>query len=298
MTERAVRTAFGLLSAAGLGLVGAAAARAFSGGVPAPDRLVGVCANALVPRPSVAWLATFALAALLAVSLAHAGLAIASIARARARVRRLGADPRHLRGREVLVVPSRRATAFCAGLRRPRVHLSAATLRLLDDRQLDAVLAHEHHHALRRDPLRMAVRLAITRALFFLPALAALAERLDELAEQAADEHAVRAAGGDPRPLAGALLVFDGAGAPAGAGISAARVDRLTGAAAGWSVPRRTVAVAAAVLGALVLTLAASAPASSAAAALHVCLASIVILGTLSSPLAVAVAARRRPQPA
>ncbi len=298
MAERAVKTSFSALTVAGLVLVGAVAVRAVSAGLPAPDRLLGACAGALVPRPTVQWFATVALAALVAASMARVGLAIVSLARARARVLDLDADRTTLLGRDVLLVPTRRATAFCAGLRRPRVHLSSGTLELLDDRQLDAVIAHEQHHALRRDPLRMATRQVVTRALFFLPGLSSLAGRLDELAEQAADEHAVRAAGGDVRPLAGALLVFDAAGAPAGAGISPARVDRLTGAAPSWSVPGRQVAVAVVVLGALGATFAASASASTAAAAaLHVCLASIVVVGTLSSPFAAAAAAaRRRPR--
>jgi Zn-dependent protease with chaperone function len=46
------------------------------------------------------------------------------------------------------------ATAFCAGLLRPRVYLTEGVVRVLDPGALDAVLVHESAHARRRDPLR------------------------------------------------------------------------------------------------------------------------------------------------
>lgn len=293
MDERAAGTWFALLSAGGIGLLGAAAARAVIAGPPEPARLAGACAHAVIPKPTVGWAATALLSALVAVSLARAGRAVTSMVQARARLRRVGARRRLVSGREVVLVPSARALAFCGGLRRPRIHLSSRTLELLDHRQLDAVIAHEEHHVRRRDPLRLAARLLLGRALFFLPGLATLSARLEELSEQAADEHAIRAARGDARPLVGALLAFDAVAAPATAGISPARVDRLVGPGARWPLPGRQIVLSAAVLAALAALLAASASASPAeAAALQVCLVSIAVLGTAGSPLAAALASR------
>jgi Zn-dependent protease with chaperone function len=59
--------------------------------------------------------------------------------------------------------------AFCIGLLRPRVYVSRATLEFLDDDELEAVLAHEVHHARRRDPLRLLAARALADGLFFLP---------------------------------------------------------------------------------------------------------------------------------
>jgi hypothetical protein len=284
-----------VLSAAGLAVLAAAVGRAFTAGLPAPERLVGTCARALVPQPSPAWVATMVLAALVALSLVHVGRVVVALLAERARVRRLAADVARLGGREVRIVRTPRAVAFCAGLRRPRVHLSSGTVELLEPRELEAVLAHEQHHVRRRDPLRMAARRLVERALFFVPGIGALSRRLDELAEQAADEHAVRAVGGDVRPLAGALLRFDAAGAPAGAGIGPARVDRLIGAAPGWSLPYRELALAAVVLVSLAALIAAGGSIGVAvAAALQLCLMSAAALGAITSPLAAVVASSRR----
>lgn len=295
MPERATRLWFTALSAAGLAVLAAAVGRALTAGLPDPERLVGTCARALVPQPSIGWVATIVLAGLVAVSLVHVGRVVVALLGERTRVRRLDADIASLGGGEVRIVPTPRAIAFCAGLRRPRVHLSSGTVELLDPRELEAVLAHEQHHVRRRDPLRMATRRLVERTLFFVPGVGSLARRLDELAEQAADEHAVRAVGGDVRPLAGALLRFDAAGAPAGAGISPARVDRLLGAAPRWSLPYRELTLGAALLVALCALVAAGGSIGAAvAAALHLCLMSAVVLGTLTSPVAAAIASGRR----
>jgi hypothetical protein len=135
-----------------------------------------------------------------------------------------------------LVIDEPQPTAFCAGLLRPRVFVSSAAVELLDDGALTAVLAHELHHARRRDPLRLAAGRVLARALFFVPGLAELARRQRALAELSADEAAI---GGDDskRPaLARAMLSFTDTGAP-GAGIDPARVDHLLGEPPSWRFP-------------------------------------------------------------
>ena len=119
--------------------------------------------------------------------------------------------------------------AFCAGYLRPTVYVSQRTVELLTPAELDAVLAHEHHHRQVRDPLRIAVAKVLSDALFFVPALRSLRAQYAEIAEVDADRSAVRASGGDAAALASALLVFDASGPPHAAGISPQRVDSLLG---------------------------------------------------------------------
>ena len=60
-------------------------------------------------------------------------------------------------GVRVVLVCDPRPLVFCAGLLRPRIYLSDGARRRLEPRALRAVLAHEAHHARRRDPLRLLV---------------------------------------------------------------------------------------------------------------------------------------------
>jgi Zn-dependent protease with chaperone function len=178
------------------------------------------------------------LAAAVLLALAAAGLAAISIAiRASWRQRRAHRDflghlsvVGPLAGRPaVTVIAGRRPQAFCAGYLRPSIYVSRGTLELLSDTELDAVLAHEHHHTRARDPLRFACGQILSRALFFVPALRGLCDRDAELAEVSADRAAVKASGGQRAPLAAALLAFDGRGDPATGGVSPERIDSLLG---------------------------------------------------------------------
>ncbi len=99
-------------------------------------------------------------------------------------------ERRVIAGRRVLVVPAARPLAFCAGLLRPRVYVSTGALERLGEAELAAVVAHEAHHAARRDPLRILVARAIGDAY----SLGALPRREQALAELAADAAVVRIA--------------------------------------------------------------------------------------------------------
>ena len=131
--------------------------------------------------------------------------------------------------------------AFCAGYLRPTVYVSQRTVELLTPPELDAVLAHEHHHRRMRDPLRFAFGRILGHALFFTPALRALSERYADEAELRADHAAVRDSAGGAPALASALLLFEESSAPGVAGISPERADSLLGRAAGWRAPRRMI---------------------------------------------------------
>src|SRR3984885_3279748 len=70
-------------------------------------------------------------------------------------------EPRPLHGALLITDPQPRA--FCVGLFRPRVYVSTGAVAILDEAALSAVLAHERHHARRRDPLRLAAGRVLAR---------------------------------------------------------------------------------------------------------------------------------------
>lgn len=165
-----------------------------------------------------------------------------------------GEHPQPLHGALLLDDPHPRA--FCAGLLRPRVYLTTGALAMLDDSALNAVLAHERHHAHRHDPLRLAAGRVLARALFFLPQLGELVEHQQALAELSADESAVSAAPANRSALARAMLSFsDDTASPGSIGIAAARVDHLLGEPPTWRFPA-LLCIAAATVIALLVTVA------------------------------------------
>jgi len=195
------------------------------------------------------------LAAWVILALAGAGLAVTLLAvvaavRELAGARRLG---RWLTGAQVglvhgaLVIADDRPRAFCAGLISPRIYISTGAIAVLDDRALQAVLAHERHHAVRRDPLRLAVGRVFSEALFFLPGLRELIRRQRGLTELSADDHALWATSEDRPALARAMLVFSEDDSGEVVGIAPERVDHLMGAPPKWRFPVLLCAGAAAV---------------------------------------------------
>jgi Zn-dependent protease with chaperone function len=131
------------------------------------------------------------------------------------------------------VVDDTEAYAFVAGLARPHIWLSSGLLSLLDEAELAAVLCHERHHLLRRDPLRVLLARSLAHGLFFLPVAAALRDCYMEAKEREAD-----LASGASHELAAALLKLVRAGshlptgaslAAAGSSVTAGRIGRLLG---------------------------------------------------------------------
>jgi Zn-dependent protease with chaperone function len=131
----------------------------------------------------------------------------------------------------VVCLDSPAASAFCAGLLRPRVFVTSGMVASLGDEELGAVLVHEAEHARRRDPLRRLAGRAAADVLFWLPLVGWWTRRRLEDAELAADRAAIDRVGRSPlaralratatpaAPMVGAR--FDGAGA--------ARVTQLLG---------------------------------------------------------------------
>jgi hypothetical protein len=138
---------------------------------------------------------------------------------------------------EAWVIKDEDPQAFCAGFWRPRVFVSTGALELLDGRALASVLAHERHHARRRDPLRLACGRVLAAALFFIPAYRHLVQRQHALAEISADEAAVLSADGDRSALASAMLSSSEASGVDGAGLDPERVDHLHGEHPQWRFP-------------------------------------------------------------
>ena len=172
--------------------------------------------------------------AVIGIAVVAAGQEIAGALRLRRRLNAAGPVPHD----GALIIEDHVPRAFCAGLFRPRTYVSSAAVALLDEQALEAVLAHERHHAERRDPLRLATMRVMAKALFFLPPLAALARRQVSLAELSADEHAVIASCGDRSALARAMLAFSESGSGGdGVGIDATRVDHLLGEPQNWRFP-------------------------------------------------------------
>lgn len=143
------------------------------------------------------------------------------------------ADRLNLAG-SLLVVSGQTPFSFCYGFWRPRICFSLGLTELLTEAELEAVLQHEAYHLQRREPLRMAIAICLSRFFFFVPLLAELHARYLAEKELAADAAAVtltsRAA------LAGALhklitvqkpFVLSPLAAVAGLSVTAQRVDRL-----------------------------------------------------------------------
>lgn len=136
---------------------------------------------------------------------------------------------------DALVVVSNPAPfSFCYGLWRPRICLSLGLIDLLTEAELEAVLRHEAYHLQRREPLRMAIALCLSRFFFFIPLLAELRDRY--LAEKELSADAMAAALTSRAALAGALyklitvknpLVLSPVATVAGLSVTAQRIDRL-----------------------------------------------------------------------
>lgn len=136
-------------------------------------------------------------------------------------VGRLGEDPTPfpaltaassgLRIQRLRVLVSDDPLAFTAGIGRPFVAVSRGLIARVSPDALSAVLAHEAHHAERRDPLRRALRRALADVLVVLPVLHWWAEWSAEREELGADRAALRRA--SPKAFAEALLATASPGA-------------------------------------------------------------------------------------
>lgn len=215
--------------------------------VPSSEAISNACHN---------WLAAGGPASLLGLSiavlaLAAVGLGLRSVRRQLRASRRylasqaVSTETIELEGVRCRLIECVEPRAFCAGYLRPQVYLSEGARQRLEPAELRAVLAHESHHARRRDPLRLLAARTLADSLFFIPILRRIAERYAALGELAADEAAVRALSGRG-PLASALLKFSESPAQPAAVVALApeRVDHLMGDpdVTRWQLPRSPLA--------------------------------------------------------
>jgi hypothetical protein len=200
----------------------------------------------------------------------------------------------------VAVIDATVPMAFCAGWLHPRVYVSTAALRVLSRDELEAVLAHEQHHRALRDPLRLAVGRVLCQALFFLPVLRPLHERYGEVAELSADAAALAAVGGQPAPLAAAMLAFGSLPSGDVVGISPGRVDSLLGCPPAWRLPRAAVVAALMTLAAVIALVWRAGDTASANASLNLPIASsqpcLLVLALVPVLACLAAAVARRPR--
>lgn len=134
----------------------------------------------------------------------------------------------------VWVVDDAAPFAFTHGFSRPRIYVSTGLLTLLTKDEVEAVVHHEHAHALRGDPLRLLVARSLACCLRLVPGAASLQRAYACRLEISADAAAVKAMR-NRTVLASALhrLLSVGPATPisTAVGISPAdvRIDRLLG---------------------------------------------------------------------
>lgn len=233
-----LQLAVGLSGLAVVFVTAAAANGRVSWQMPSTEQLLEACQNFILPAAGATGIAALVFGVL---AVAVVGLGLRSLMRqlrATRRFMRSLAPPRvtSIAGSQVTVVEDVRPLAFCAGLLRPRIFLSRATVEALDESELSVVVAHEACHANQRDPLRVLVTRVLADALFFLPAARRLGRRYEELVEIAADQFAVRPGSRRRAALASALLSLEATGS-AVVGIAPERVDHLMGDRTRWDLP-------------------------------------------------------------
>ncbi len=103
-----------------------------------------------------------------------------------------------------------KAVAYCVPGIRPRIVVSAGAIELLDDAELDAVVAHEQGHAHEHHGLVMLPLAGVSKVFAFVPYARLAPSSVAGLLEMAADDYAVRRR--DPSALVSALVSMATAG--------------------------------------------------------------------------------------
>ncbi len=154
-----------------------------------------------------------------------------------------------------VIVKDSEMVIAAAGVRQPRVVVSAGALMNLDDGELAAGLQHEWGHVERRHRFLSLTSVALLGCSRLIPGGRAACRNLQFHIERDADDYAVRKTG-DPMALASAIFKLASTKAPAGAGAiahlgEANAVDRLRLLVADLvDLPARELTLAAAMLGA------------------------------------------------
>ncbi len=91
---------------------------------------------------------------------------------------------------KVIEIRDVRTVVFCFGLWRPKVCISSGLIKMLDKGELEAVLLHEYHHLISREPVKMFAIKYFQSIFFFLPGIKAGVNKYLTYSELAADERA------------------------------------------------------------------------------------------------------------
>lgn len=91
----------------------------------------------------------------------------------------------------LIAVENPQPVALTVGLIAPHIIVSTGLVSALDDEELEAVVLHEQSHLQHRDPLRLLAAQALAAAVFYVPAVRALAHRHEAAVELAADEYVI-----------------------------------------------------------------------------------------------------------
>lgn len=104
----------------------------------------------------------------------------------------------------VMMLPGNGIDAQTVGILRPRILITTELVSALSAQELGAVMAHEEAHRTGRDNALVMAAKAVSLALFYLPGQKTALREMCLRLESAADQRAVRNAGG-PLPVASAL---------------------------------------------------------------------------------------------
>lgn len=105
----------------------------------------------------------------------------------------------------LVVIDTHEPVALACGLFRRRIVLSSGLIQLLDEREMEAVLYHEHYHLRYYDPLKTFLLTLGVSTIGYIPILKSILFNYKMVREIMADQDAITKAG-TPVGLGGALL--------------------------------------------------------------------------------------------
>lgn len=92
---------------------------------------------------------------------------------------------------DIVEIRSKDLVVFCFGIFKPKICISDRLINKLKEDELKAVLLHEQHHLMSKDPLKFYFANLAEKTLFFIPGIHYLAKRFITYSEVAADEWAI-----------------------------------------------------------------------------------------------------------
>lgn len=90
----------------------------------------------------------------------------------------------------IVEVSERKSVVFCFGLLRSKICISDSLVKMLRKDELEAVLLHENHHMISREPLKLFIIKYFQSVFFFLPGIKIFIRKYAIYSELAADEEA------------------------------------------------------------------------------------------------------------